>query len=541
MAVADRIRAVESVLDDPGVATDGELIEALQEVERAQTELALRLAGVTAECDRRMLFTEDGSRSTVAWLARRCDLRRGEAAARVREARNLERMPETVAAAEAGELSASKVSLLARARRDRLAAEFDRVEPTLVAEAKRLRCDDLARFLKRWEHLARETLDEAPDTGQYGDDRPSEVHLSQTMGGRWILSGDLTLEDGAILAQGIQHASTELFHAGTTTSDGAAFTPAQRRGRALVELQRKGMSAGPDDRPPHPLLMAVVDVERLIGPVTVRPAERVEVLRGATDQTLLDGPLDGGRFHRAEDAPTLCSVGPPNDVRTGFEPSPPTTSRRGSSPPDGPRRVLSDEYDEPVRPHLRLPAPPTGSAHRGDSGLVAPDVEALGRCEIVGAGPVPRATLQRLACDGAIRRVLVDAAGEILDVGRARRLATSAQRAGLIVRDGGCVFPGCDCPYGWCEAHHLIPFEQGGATDLDNLALLCRHHHHLVHEGRWVLARRRRLGRDQPDGSPDRRLTRTSGELAPGEAEVTWWDAWRRGRPRRLPVGNLGA
>ena len=294
-----------------------------------------------------MLFTEDGSRSTVAWLARRCDLRRGEAAARVREARNLEHMPETVVAAEAGELSASKVSLLARARRDRLAAEFDRVEPTLVAEAKRLRCDDLARFLKRWEHLARETLDEAPDTGPHGDDRPSEVHLSQTMGGRWILSGDLTLEDGAIVAQGIQHASTELFHAGTTTSDGTAFTPAQRRGRALVELQRKGMSAGPDDRPPHPLLMAVVDVERLIGPVGLRSADdgepvaarpglarrRPAAARGAAR-------LAGRRSSRcpARSDPAMTVRGP-----TG----PLAVSRRGTCTPDRPRRTRPTHGADP--------------------------------------------------------------------------------------------------------------------------------------------------------------------------------------------------
>jgi hypothetical protein len=120
---------------------------------------------------------------------------------------------------------------------------------------------------------------------------------------------------------------------------------------------------------------------------------------------------------------------------------------------------------------------------------VVPSADRLSRSEIVGAGPGPKATIHRLACDGAIRRVLVDAAGEILDVGRARRLATPAQRAALIVRDGGCVFPGCDCPYRWCEAHHLIPFEDGGATELKNLALLCRHHHHLVHEGKWLLER----------------------------------------------------
>src|SRR6478609_2941027 len=111
MAVAERIRKVERVLDDPGAATDGELIDALQEVERARAELELKMARVTAECDRRMLFTADGSRSTVGWLARRCDLRRGEAAGRVQVARNLEHMPETVAAAEAGELCASKVWL----------------------------------------------------------------------------------------------------------------------------------------------------------------------------------------------------------------------------------------------------------------------------------------------------------------------------------------------------------------------------------------------------------------------------------------------
>ena len=84
---------------------------------------------------------------------------------------------------------------------------------------------------------------------------------------------------------------------------------------------------------------------------------------------------------------------------------------------------------------------------------------------------------------------MVDARSEVLDVGRARRLATPAQRAALRVRDRGCVFPGCDRPSEWCQAHHLVPFEDGGATDLDNLCLLCSHHHHLVHEGGWSLER----------------------------------------------------
>ena len=54
-----------------------------------------------------------------------------------------------------------------------------------------------------------------------------------------------------------------------------------------------------------------------------------------------------------------------------------------------------------------------------------------------------------------------------------------------MARDLHCVFPGCDRPATWCDVHHLIPWSQGGATDLGNLVLLCRHHHTLVHEGGW--------------------------------------------------------
>ena len=83
-----------------------------------------------------------------------------------------------------------------------------------------------------------------------------------------------------------------------------------------------------------------------------------------------------------------------------------------------------------------------------------------------------------------------------LDVGRASRVVSPAQRSALAVRDGGCVFSDCDRPLAWCEAHHLVHWIDGGPTDLDNLALLCRAHHRAVHEGGW------RLERD-----PDGRLT----------------------------------
>jgi hypothetical protein len=80
-----------------------------------------------------------------------------------------------------------------------------------------------------------------------------------------------------------------------------------------------------------------------------------------------------------------------------------------------------------------------------------------------------------------------------LEVGRTSRVVTPAQRAALVVRDGGCALAGCDRPPAWCEAHHLVHWLHGGPTDLANLALVCRAHHRAVHEGGWRLAR-------DPDG-----------------------------------------
>ena len=75
-------------------------------------------------------------------------------------------------------------------------------------------------------------------------------------------------------------------------------------------------------------------------------------------------------------------------------------------------------------------------------------------------------------------------ASEVLDVGRAQRLVTPAIRAALALRDGGCVFPGCEKPPHACHAHHVIPWWQGGTTAQTNLALLCPHHHGLIEPAR---------------------------------------------------------
>ena len=74
-----------------------------------------------------------------------------------------------------------------------------------------------------------------------------------------------------------------------------------------------------------------------------------------------------------------------------------------------------------------------------------------------------------------------------LDVGRASRLVTTGQTKALRVRDGGCVHPGCSRSSAYCDAHHVQHWADGGATSLDNLVLLCRHHHRTLHQGLWSL------------------------------------------------------
>ena len=86
-----------------------------------------------------------------------------------------------------------------------------------------------------------------------------------------------------------------------------------------------------------------------------------------------------------------------------------------------------------------------------------------------------------LACDAQIIPAILGADSEILDLGRATRLVTPGQRAALHLRDKGCTYPGCGSPPGWCDGHHIQHWADDGPTDLTNLALLCRHHHTVVH------------------------------------------------------------
>jgi hypothetical protein len=102
--------------------------------------------------------------------------------------------------------------------------------------------------------------------------------------------------------------------------------------------------------------------------------------------------------------------------------------------------------------------------------------------------PISEKTVQRLACDGTLSRV-VKAGSVVVDVGRATRSVSPAQWRALKARYRTCAFPGCDRPINWTSPHHVEFWARGGRSDLPNLLPLCYYHHRLVHEGRWQVIR----------------------------------------------------
>ena len=111
---------------------------------------------------------------------------------------------------------------------------------------------------------------------------------------------------------------------------------------------------------------------------------------------------------------------------------------------------------------------------------IAAGIAGPGGCLVSTGEPIAPSEIRHLLCDADLLPIVLGGASEILDVGRAERLVTAPIRAALEQRDRGCIFPGCDTPPVGCHAHHLIPWWAGGDTSLENLALVCPHHHGIV-------------------------------------------------------------
>ena len=109
----------------------------------------------------------------------------------------------------------------------------------------------------------------------------------------------------------------------------------------------------------------------------------------------------------------------------------------------------------------------------------------LGQSELEDGTRVSAETSRRLACDASVVRIGHASDRSVLDVGRKTRTIPPSVRRALEVRDRGCRFPGCGLRF--TDAHHIKHWADGGETKLDNLLLLCSHHHRLLHEQGWTV------------------------------------------------------
>jgi hypothetical protein len=134
--------------------------------------------------------------------------------------------------------------------------------------------------------------------------------------------------------------------------------------------------------------------------------------------------------------------------------------------------------------------------------------DGAGRAELEDGPVIAPETARRLGCDSETVAT-VERDGFPLSVGRARRTVPPRLRRMLEARDGcTCRWPGCENSR-HLDAHHRSHWAHGGETSLDNLVLLCSHHHRLVHEGGYTIE-------DDADGGL--RFRNRHGVLCPGSS-----------------------
>jgi hypothetical protein len=208
------------------------------------------------------------------------------------------------------------------------------------------------------------------------------------------------------------------------------------------------------------------------------PAEAYAEVRAGLEATARSVPSDGETRWDQRLADALVAV-----VRGGGRPP----TRRPSPPRGGPAGEHLSGGEVTPSPYLVVAHVPLRSLTDEDSDLAG---------ELEHRGLIDAVVARRLACDAATVVALDDDVGHTMYEGRARRDPTPTQRRELWRRDRHCRFPGCTNAM-FVNPHHLRWWKRDrGRTDLDNLALLCEHHHHLVHSKAWKV-----------DGDPNRELS----------------------------------
>jgi hypothetical protein len=164
--------------------------------------------------------------------------------------------------------------------------------------------------------------------------------------------------------------------------------------------------------------------------------------------------------------------------------------RTGDEGPDHrthPQRY-GDAFSDAIDLALNSPSLPMQAGERAHV-MVAVSLDDLksgvGKATLGDTGTITAAEARVHACDAMIIPAVLGDKSEPLNLGRLRRLISAGLRRALFLRDRGCAFPGCHRPPRHCQGHHVRHWADGGPTDLNNLVLMCAHHHRLLHRSGW--------------------------------------------------------
>jgi hypothetical protein len=424
-------------------------VEALEELEEEITTLAAHIHAAThrllvllAEFDRRRGWELGGHRSCAHWLSFRTGMDLGAAREKVRTARALMGLPEIGASMGRGELSFSKVRALTRvATPDNEGELLDFARDSTTAHLERM-----VRAVRRgsakdeaaWERECYESR----TLSVFPDDDPGMV----------VVRGRLPAEMGALVMRAVEAASDALYREERPVwqkEDEAESEKkaAQRRADALALVAERALAVG-------------------FGGGGGDPAEEKEEGSGS-DSDADDGSGAHGGSGSRESSSTACCCG-----GSHAEPPVPISGTRAERY----QVVLHVEAET-------LEASADGA--EAEAGAADEAHAKVPRSELEDGTRVSAETSRRLSCDVGLVKVSHGVDGSMLDVGRRTRTIPPALRRALEYRDRGCRFPGCGLRF--TDGHHVKHWADGGETKLENLVLLCRYHHRLVHEEGWAV------------------------------------------------------
>jgi hypothetical protein len=406
-------------------------------------------------------------------------------------------LPETARALAAGEISSDHVAAIVRhttgteARRERLRDEHAG-EGFLLTHARGL---DASAFDVAVRHWGLRADPEAADRAYVEDGEREEFYLAETTDG-YVPGGWLSRASGQLVL-------TALAARTGVPARGDRRSPGQRRAGALVGLAQLALDSGvlrPGSRIRPHLSVHV-------------PFETLQRLIAASAPTRRHPrcPLGAEPPGRA-DHPGAAFGLPGGPTR-----SPDRPPRRGDA------RVVPDVADPAVGDGVGgLTGGRCGCGQVLPEVVIGADLDSAAMGDVAPATfedgtPLAPALLARIACTGAMHRVVFGPDSEVLDVGREKRIFTAAQTRAIIARDKHCQYPDCDAPPGEGEIHHSIWWwEQLGSTSVKLGLLLCWAHHDHVHQhrigierqrGRWKFYRR--------DGTPVGEQARSARAPAP--------------------------